>query len=739
MSEEEEDDKSRKILSPCDGEITEIKVRVGMPLSKGKLLGVISGTLKLKAKTSGRVLGVLVEKGSRVKKGDVLFQVAEGCSHPTVMKDMCAECGADLRELQSTHTPTTRPAASIAMVHSIPELKVNSDEAQNLGREDEKRLLKYRKLALLVDLDQTLIHTTNDNIAPNMKDVYHFQLYGPQSPWYHTRIRPRTMEFLESISKYYELHICTFGARMYAHTIAGFLDPDSKYFSHRILSRDESFNNRSKTANLSALFPCGDHMVCIIDDREDVWNYSPNLIHVKPYHFFKHTGDINAPPGSSDEKIDNNNKVSDQNTSIKETPNETDKDEEEVQVVDKEVKKEDKAIKNMERRESIDMPVLDDNTNDGIVNKDDAVSVVSDDLELSDEDSLSFKDSKILNAKDDKKTEIEDLDSDDEDEQKNIPFEAVSSKKNEDDLIEIEDHDDYLHHLEDILITIHKAYYDLFDQMDNNNESPDLKTVVPYVKRKVLQGTSLVFSGVFPTSVKLETSKAYMVAKSLGAKVTNKLENPGTTHLIAAKYGTAKVNESRKIKGIHIVTPDWLWNCAERWERCEEKLFPLKKSGGPPVTLRPPPHCSGSPDFHIEKDSKLPEAMNPFLAFSSEDLKGMDKEIDDILSGESSSSSSEETENEVLRNPSRKRKRSQDEDDAYDRFRAGKTLPQDFDVARQSDDNEDEEIEQSEDVIDEEEEEEEDANEEDDDANWNSMGKELEREFLGDDDSLFNL
>ena len=39
-------------------------------------------------------------------------------------------------------------------------------------------------------------------------------------------------------------------------------------------------------------------MVCIIDDREDVWNFAPNLVHVKPYIFFKNTGDINAPPGS---------------------------------------------------------------------------------------------------------------------------------------------------------------------------------------------------------------------------------------------------------------------------------------------------------------------------------------------------------------------------------------------------------------------------------------------------------
>jgi hypothetical protein len=53
------------------------------------------------------------------------------------------------------------------------------------------------------------------------------------------------------MSKYYELHICTFGARNYAHMIAMFLDPDGKFFSHRILSRDECFDPNSKTANLT--------------------------------------------------------------------------------------------------------------------------------------------------------------------------------------------------------------------------------------------------------------------------------------------------------------------------------------------------------------------------------------------------------------------------------------------------------------------------------------------------------
>lgn len=38
-----------------------------------------------------------------------------------------------------------------------------------LGKADMERLLAHKKLVLLVDLDQTLIHTTNDNIPNNIK------------------------------------------------------------------------------------------------------------------------------------------------------------------------------------------------------------------------------------------------------------------------------------------------------------------------------------------------------------------------------------------------------------------------------------------------------------------------------------------------------------------------------------------------------------------------------------------
>jgi TFIIF-interacting CTD phosphatase-like protein len=55
------------------------------------------------------------------------------------------------------------------MIHSVPELKVSQSLAKKLGRADTDRLLSDRKLVLLVDLDQTLIHTTNDNVPNNLK------------------------------------------------------------------------------------------------------------------------------------------------------------------------------------------------------------------------------------------------------------------------------------------------------------------------------------------------------------------------------------------------------------------------------------------------------------------------------------------------------------------------------------------------------------------------------------------
>ena len=95
----------------------------------------------------------------------------------------------------------------------------------------------------------------------------------------------------------YEMHVYTMGTRAYAEEVCKAIDPDGKFFGGRILSRDES-GSKSAAMNLplslvdilqgltqkslQRLFPVDTSMVVIIDDRADVWEWSPNLMKVIP-------------------------------------------------------------------------------------------------------------------------------------------------------------------------------------------------------------------------------------------------------------------------------------------------------------------------------------------------------------------------------------------------------------------------------------------------------------------------
>uniref|UniRef100_A0A1I8FIV9 protein-serine/threonine phosphatase n=1 Tax=Macrostomum lignano TaxID=282301 RepID=A0A1I8FIV9_9PLAT len=99
--------------------------------------------------------------------------------------------------------------------HSIvmKDLCADQGRAECLAAEDEDLLLKQRKLVLLVDLDQT-------NVPPKLAKVHHSA--EARRGWYTLSDQPRRM--LQSLTK---------------------------------------------TANLKSLFPRGDHMIVIIDDRDE--------------------------------------------------------------------------------------------------------------------------------------------------------------------------------------------------------------------------------------------------------------------------------------------------------------------------------------------------------------------------------------------------------------------------------------------------------------------------------------
>ncbi|XP_050682410.1 RNA polymerase II subunit A C-terminal domain phosphatase isoform X2 [Leptidea sinapis] len=299
--------------------------------------------------------------------------------------------------------------------------------------------------------------------------------------------------------------------------------------------------------------------------------------------------------------------------------------------------------------------------------------------------------------------------------------------------IEVEDSDDYLIYLEDILKRIHKQFYDMYDSL-GQHQIPDLKFIIPEVKGQVLAGTSLVFSGLVPTHQKLETSRAFLVARGLGAEVTQDFTEK-TTHLVAVRSGTAKVNTSRRMgegkSKVQVVTPDWLWSCAERWERVDERLYPLQR-GGQSSARRPPAHCSSPPPAPppntvaaIRKrtpSGRFMDTINPLLSFSSDDIADMDREVEDIFN-ESDESSSEE-EKAITDDIDDEENIPEDRLLTLDTENSSQDRILDNDVESESEPDEDRPRKRPRPAS---------PPTEDDDSSWNLMGAALEREFLAQD------
>jgi RNA polymerase II subunit A-like phosphatase len=259
----------------------------------------------------GKLLRWQIRPGMVINNDQSCAEIDETCSHAVQYAGLCALCGKDMNETSWATDTVDAQRAQINMIHDQTLLSVSQDEASRAEEQLQRRLLKNRKLSLVVDLDQTIIHACieptigewqRDPTSPNyeaVKDVKSFQLHddGPRGLasgcWYYIKMRPGLAHFLATIAEKYELHVYTMGTRAYAQEIAKIVDPEHKLFGDRIISRDENGSLTAKT--LSRLFPVDTKMVVIIDDRADVWPRNrSNLIKVVPYDFFIGIGDINS-------------------------------------------------------------------------------------------------------------------------------------------------------------------------------------------------------------------------------------------------------------------------------------------------------------------------------------------------------------------------------------------------------------------------------------------------------------
>ena len=177
-----------------------------------------------------------------------------------------------------------------------------------------------RKLSLVLDLDQTLVHamklselladagpksdgllrlsqTDNPKLVEEVTgrmifggpDAEPRQLLATRldGEMYLIKLRPGLRQFLLELAEQYELHIYTKANRNYLNFLLYELDPVGKLFTSAV-ARDDSPDLDTDVKILDRVCCRDMREVVVFDDRVDVWNETPaNVVRAQPYNFLQ--------------------------------------------------------------------------------------------------------------------------------------------------------------------------------------------------------------------------------------------------------------------------------------------------------------------------------------------------------------------------------------------------------------------------------------------------------------------
>ncbi|KAF7308870.1 RNA polymerase II subunit A C-terminal domain phosphatase [Mycena kentingensis (nom. inval.)] len=516
--------------------------------------------------------------------------VLEECKHGMQIGGMCVVCGKDMTVADYLGFDDSS-RANIQMNHSVDGPTVSLEEAERIERENIEELLQARKLTLIVDLDQTVVHATvdptvgewkaegaawkarhetgdaddpADTCNPNweaLEDVAEFKLKSempgggrgrmpePEGPTYYIKRRPGWEPFLRDMSTKYQMHVYTMGTRAYAEEVCALIDPKGDIFGRRLLSRDES--NSMTRKSLERLFPCDTSMVVVIDDRADVWEWTANLLKVVPYDFFIGIGDINGT-------------FLPKNTMLGPT---TEKDPPPPIATAKLAPGGDPTpvaeatAASAARAEQTEKALIKQNT-------------IALEAQV-EERPLAKKQEELQEEV--KAAETEDVAMP----EKSPPPQAL-----------LKNDDNELDRIRKLLEEVHDEFYALYETSSkenkaspptNNRRRNSIKAKHPYdvteiilrKRSRVLAGTHIVFSGVIPLDTDPQISEHWRLARMFGARCSTDL-HPDVTHVVCAKPGTVKADAAMRRGGIHVVRADWFTDCLGLLARQDETLYPLE-------------------------------------------------------------------------------------------------------------------------------------------------------------------
>lgn len=266
----------------------------------------------------------------RVKKS------AEPCQHPAIFKSMCVSCGETLvpsapvgtsesRLTISSNSDSSSSSSNGSRQHfensssllfaGGQRLLLSKDEALRVQQSKSLGLQSARKLALVLDLDHTLVHATGawfgyatalgpllGDSSNDIRRIFIEEGPGMQPKCYLVKQRPNLEAFLKEAHTICQMTIYTAGTRLYAEAVAKLIDPLGIYFAQRIVSRSDIPNDKSEgmEKSLQRIFLEDASMVVVMDDREDVWKgeQGAQLLLVRPYHYFTGCEEVNNAAGS---------------------------------------------------------------------------------------------------------------------------------------------------------------------------------------------------------------------------------------------------------------------------------------------------------------------------------------------------------------------------------------------------------------------------------------------------------
>ena len=267
-------------------------------------------------------------------------QSQEPCRHPAIFKSMCVSCGlivapaatvtaqngadyssssssghrSDPNSLNSGHADVSSNSSSLLFAGG-QRLLLSKEEALRVQQSKFLGLQSVRKLALVLDLDHTLVHATGawpgyaaslgSLLGSNSNDIRRIfieEAPGMQPKCYLVKSRPYLESFLKEAHTLFQMTIYTAGTRLYAEAVAKLMDPLGIYFARRIVSRSDIPNDKSEgmEKSLQRIFLEDASMVAIMDDREDVWKgeQAAQLLLVRPFHYFTGCEEVNNASGS---------------------------------------------------------------------------------------------------------------------------------------------------------------------------------------------------------------------------------------------------------------------------------------------------------------------------------------------------------------------------------------------------------------------------------------------------------